>query len=169
MAYDNTNRGALFKNNNRRNNGDPEYTGYIHFGLDKHQIIASMRTSKPTSKNPNQPFFAISFKDEAAEHDDFESPNQTGGGVLFRNESKDKESHPDYRGSIDKGGKSYWLSAWLKESGENSQNPGMKFLSLSVTEKEERNDTGLSHDELAAKVKASNQASIDDIDDDIPF
>lgn len=54
-----------------------------------------------------------------------------GNGALFKNEKKEKDSHPDYRGDAKIGGKDYWLSAWIKE-GKNG-----KFMSLSIQSKED--------------------------------
>jgi uncharacterized protein (DUF736 family) len=53
-----------------------------------------------------------------------------GQGSLFKNEDRETEQHPHYRGSITIGGQQYWLSAWLKE-GKN----GKKFMSLSAQPK----------------------------------
>ena len=36
-------------------------------------------------------------------------------GVLFRNEKKDNERAPEYKGNITVNGQDYWLSAWVKE------------------------------------------------------
>jgi hypothetical protein len=52
-------------------------------------------------------------------------------GVLFKNERKEKDTHPDYKGSAEIGGVEYWLSAWIK-AGKNG-----KFMSLSFSAKEE--------------------------------
>ena len=51
-------------------------------------------------------------------------------GALFKNDRKEKETHPDYKGDLSINGTNYWISAWLKE-GKNG-----KFLSLSVNMKE---------------------------------
>jgi hypothetical protein len=51
-------------------------------------------------------------------------------GVLFKNDRKEKDTHPDYKGSAEIGGVEYWLSAWIKTSAKG------KFMSLSFTEKE---------------------------------
>ncbi len=53
-------------------------------------------------------------------------------GTLYRNENKKEENHPDYSGSINVGGKDYWLSGWIKESKKD----GKKFFSLSVKPKD---------------------------------
>lgn len=51
-------------------------------------------------------------------------------GVLFKNDRKDKESHPDYKGSVNVGGTEYWLSAWIKTGAKG------KFMSLAVSPKD---------------------------------
>jgi len=52
-----------------------------------------------------------------------------GSGILFRNERREKESQPNYTGSITIAGIPYRLSAWVKE-GRNG-----KFLSLAAQPK----------------------------------
>lgn len=58
--------------------------------------------------------------------------DNTDRGVLFKNDRKTSDNHPDYRGSINVGGVEYWLSAWIKEGGKG------KFMSLSINPKEEK-------------------------------
>lgn len=53
-------------------------------------------------------------------------------GVLFKNENKDNERKPDYKGNIMVDGQEYWLSAWIKE-GKNG-----KFMGLAVTPRDEQ-------------------------------
>ena len=52
-------------------------------------------------------------------------------GVLFRNDKKETEKHPDYKGNITVNGQDFWLSAWIKEG------KGGKFMGLAVSPKEE--------------------------------
>ncbi len=56
--------------------------------------------------------------------------DNTNKGVLFVNDRKDSESHPDLKGSINIDGKEYWLSAW------NAQTSKGETLRLSVKPKE---------------------------------
>ena len=58
--------------------------------------------------------------------------DNTNGGALFPNDKKQKESHPDYRGNIDVDGTEYWIKGWKKTA-----KTGMRFLSLSLTKKED--------------------------------
>ena len=79
--------------------------------------------------------------------------DNTNRGTLYRNENKQEEKHPDYSGSINVGGKDYWLSGWIKESKKD----GKKFFSLSVKPK----------DSVKQKPKAKQE---DDMpEDQIPF
>lgn len=55
-------------------------------------------------------------------------------GSLFKNDRKEKESHPDYQGDIIIDGKHYWLSGWIKEGQKG------KFFSLAAKPKEQRRE-----------------------------
>jgi len=76
-------------------------------------------------------------------------------GVLFKNDKREKESHPHYKGNIRVNGQEYWLSAWIKE-GKNG-----KFMGLALSPKEETAQT--------PQAKAKPKADFDDLDDGIPF
>jgi len=57
-------------------------------------------------------------------------------GVLFKNDNKDNEKKPDYKGSIMVDGNEYWLSAWIKEGKSG------KFMGLAVSPKDAQPPTG---------------------------
>ena len=75
-------------------------------------------------------------------------------GVLFANDKREKESHPNYKGNIRVDGKDYWISGWIKE-GKNG-----KFMGLAVSPKEEQAEQ---------PAKAKPKAGFDDLDSNIPF
>ena len=53
-------------------------------------------------------------------------------GVLFKNDKKESEKHPDYKGNITVNGQDLWLSAWIKEG------KGGKFMGLALSPKEQQ-------------------------------
>ena len=59
--------------------------------------------------------------------------DNTNRGALFINNRRTTDKHPNMAGSINVGGQEYWISGWTKFK----SNSGEKFLSLSVTPKEE--------------------------------
>ncbi len=61
----------------------------------------------------------------------FETKPDTGS--LFKNDRKETESHPLYKGSALIGGVEYWMDAWLNES-----TSGVKYMSLKFKPKESR-------------------------------
>ena len=75
-------------------------------------------------------------------------------GALFKNDKKEKDSHPDYTGNAMIDGKEFWISAWLKEAN------GKKFFSFSYKPKD-----------AAAKPAPTKQPAFEDrlADDQIPF
>lgn len=77
--------------------------------------------------------------------------DNTNSGVLFKNQQKDTDKHPDYTGKINVNGKEFRLAAWIKEGKAG------KFMSLKVSE---MNQNG------SAKPKARD---FDDIPNDLPF
>ena len=79
-----------------------------------------------------------------------------GQGSLFKNDKKDTEQQPDYRGSITIGGREYWLSSWIKSS-----KAGQKYMSLSAQPKESKPAPS------SGRMVAPQPAS--DFDDPLPF
>jgi uncharacterized protein (DUF736 family) len=58
------------------------------------------------------------------------SYDNRGTGVLFKNDHKKNDKHPDYKGDFTAfDGTKYDLAAWIKE-GKN----GRKFMSLKISE-----------------------------------
>jgi len=57
-------------------------------------------------------------------------------GVLFKNDKKENEKHPDYKGNIMVDGNEYWLSAWIKEGKTG------KFMGLALSPKDAQPPAG---------------------------
>lgn len=56
--------------------------------------------------------------------------DNTNSGALFKNDRKEKESHPGYTGTVNIEGKEYWISAWVKDGAKG------KFFSLAFKPKD---------------------------------
>ena len=65
-------------------------------------------------------------------------------GSIFKNEKKEKETHPDYTGQVNVAGKLYNISAWINES-----KSGKKYFGLSVSiPKPKEDNKPLNQDDL---------------------
>jgi hypothetical protein len=71
--------------------------------------------------------------------------------ALFRNDKKERDTHPGYKGSAQINGTEYWISAWI-----NTAKSGQKYMALSFTAKDPPDDQ-------------PPQQTVSNADDDIPF
>jgi hypothetical protein len=86
-------------------------------------------------------------------------------GSLFKNSRKEKDTHPDYSGSVKIDGVEYWQSAWL-----NKDKNGNTYLKQEYKRKD--NQLANLRDELNAKspqAPGRKPSPADDLDDSIPF
>jgi uncharacterized protein (DUF736 family) len=58
-----------------------------------------------------------------------------GNGALFKNDRKEKDSQPDFKGDAKINGEMYWVSAWIRTS-----KGGMRFMSLAIEKKTPRDE-----------------------------
>jgi hypothetical protein len=85
---------------------------------------------------------------------------RAGSLTLFKNDRKEKDSHPDYKGDgLDLDGNAVWISAWVKEGAKG------KFMSLSIQKKEPKPAAP----QQAPQTRQATSPSFADLNDDIPF
>lgn len=85
---------------------------------------------------------------------------KAGSFSLFKNDRKEKDTHPDYRGDgKDLDGNDVWVSAWIKEGSKG------KFMSCSI----QRKDASQSQPQRQETPQPRPAPNFSDIDDDIPF
>ena len=65
---------------------------------------------------------------------------------LFKNDRKETENHPDYKGSGVVHGTDVWVSAWI-----NTAKNGTKYMSLKVEDKQAAHDQGMGQAQQAAQ------------------
>ena len=74
--------------------------------------------------------------------------------ALWKNDNRQSDSHPHYKGSATVNGMEYWANAWVNKS-DNQRAPLMK---ISLKPKEQ------------SPPKPTNPVDVDfDLDDDLPF
>ena len=84
--------------------------------------------------------------------------DNTNSGAIFKNDKKETDSHPDYKGSLNVNGQEFWVSSWINQS-----KSGTKYMSLKVTAKD-----GQSSNVNPQVTQVSNAPDFDD-SDSIPF
>lgn len=86
-------------------------------------------------------------------------------GALFKNDRKEKDTQPDYTGSLNVGGVEFFLDAWLKTA-----ESGRKFMSVSVKRKDKQPEAApAAPPPRAPQRQAPAKTGFDDMDDDLPF
>lgn len=87
-------------------------------------------------------------------------------GSLFKNDRREKDTHPHATGTALIGGVEYWVSAWTKDGAKG------KFQSLAFKVKEERREQAkpakTSYDRDDART-GNGGGFARDLDDEIPF
>jgi hypothetical protein len=94
-------------------------------------------------------------------------------GSLFKNDKREKDTHPNAKGTALIGGVEYWVSAWTKQ-----RDNGEKWQSLSFTPKEQQRTHGeMKRDETlngrqqaeVYRTQPKSRTGFDDMDDDTPY
>jgi hypothetical protein len=89
--------------------------------------------------------------------------DETNRGSIWKNEKKQKDTHPDFTGSLNVNGEEFWVSAWKRKEGASAKAPALSF---SIQPKDE------SRQPAQTKQQSNEQkpgSGFDDFEDDIPF
>ena len=70
------------------------------------------------------------------------SEQKDNSGALFRNDRKNKDTDPDYKGQAVVGGQEFWLAAWIN----TAQKSGQKYMAIKLNPKDEQ-DQRTEHDQ----------------------
>lgn len=95
--------------------------------------------------------------------------DNTNRGVLFNNDRKESDSHPDMTGSININGVEHWFSGWWKDGSKG------EFLSLSIGKPKEARQARQAPERRGnrpstqQRAPARQSSGFDDFDSDIPF
>lgn len=96
--------------------------------------------------------------------------DKTNRGTLRKNDKKQEDWHPDYRGDVNVEGTDYWLDATLKQWPD-----GTRYMSLKLRPKEPRSDSPRSEPRSTSPKSSvagrgsSAPALRDELDDSLPF
>lgn len=86
--------------------------------------------------------------------------DNTNRGAIWKNEKKEKETHPDFTGSLNIDGTEYWVNAWRRKDDAPAKAPALSFT---VRPKDAQQSNGpLKPD---PRITTGRQ----DMDDEIPF
>lgn len=88
-------------------------------------------------------------------------------GAIWKNEDKQSDKHPDFKGNAVIEGVEYWVSAWKRSPDANPKAPALKFR---LKAKEEVHNNGKQRAEQSLQSNGQNANQFDqDGFDDIPF
>jgi len=103
--------------------------------------------------------------------------DNTNRGAIWKNDDKQSDNHPDFKGSLNVGGVEYWVSAWKRKEGASAKAPALSFQ---IKPKDEQPRQTISQ-QATAKIRKPDPISTgrdlmrpqniipDDEDDPIPF
>ena len=53
--------------------------------------------------------------------------DNTNRGSIWKNDDKENDKHPDFKGSLNVNGVEYWVSAWKRKPDANPKAPALSF------------------------------------------
>ena len=93
--------------------------------------------------------------------------DNTNRGAIWKNDDKQSDNQPDFKGSLNVDGVEYWVSAWKRRPDASAKAPALSF-SIKLKEGQTHQP---SISQRAAPKGPAKQGSLprDDMDDQIPF
>lgn len=83
--------------------------------------------------------------------------DNTNRGILSKNDRREKDTQPEYTGTLNVDGIDFWVNGWVKERKDGSG----KFFSLTVKRKEQTKGP--------SKAAYSDRPLAETLSDEIPF
>ena len=134
------NSGAMFKNNYKVKDGQPDKTGTLVINNEEFRISGWDNVSKKGNK-----FTSLKFAVKGVW-------TERGKGVLFKNGYKSQDQNNDYAGTSVIDGDEYILTGWDKISAK-----GLAYVSLVAQSKDDLHPLGVGKEDIQP------------LDDEIPF
>ena len=134
------NSGAMFKNNYKVKDGQPDKTGTLTVNNEEFRVSGWDNVSKKGNK-----FTSLKFAVKGVW-------TERGKGVLFKNGYKSQEQNNDYAGTATIDDEEYIITGWDKTSAK-----GLAYISLAAQSKDDLHPLGVGKDEVYP------------IDDSIPY
>ena len=95
------------------------------------------------------------------------SYDNTNRGSAWGNDKKEKDTHPDFKGSINVEGKEFWFSMWKRKSDANPKAPAVSFQ---IVAKEDVQREGVENTKNAINKHRPSTPQDNGFEDDlIPF
>lgn len=91
-------------------------------------------------------------------------------GAVWKNQKKDRDTHPDFTGEMDVDGRKYWVSAWKRREDASPKAPALSF-SIKPKEDQPQREAPISERAMPKRPDpiSSGRLPRDDMNDDIPF
>lgn len=95
---------------------------------------------------------------------DFDNTNR---GSIWKNDKKEKDTHPDFTGSLNVNGVEYWVSAWKRKPDQSDKAPALSF---SIKQKEaSQPQPSPTRQNQPQTFKHKDALTGEDFEDNIPF
>lgn len=92
--------------------------------------------------------------------------DNTNRGAIWKNDDKQADNHPDYKGSLNINGVEYWVSAWKRKPDASDKSPALSFT---VKPKEEKQQQRGSYGESKARDSRNSNQKPNEEFDDLPW